>query len=56
MIAIIPKPLKIPLPDEPIVNSLNYNPFAYPFASEEYRINKTLSFDESFKKKLFKNF
>jgi len=50
------KPLKIPLADEPIVNSLNYNPFAYPFAGEEYRINKSLSFDESFKKRLLKIF
>jgi len=50
------KSLKIPLADEPIVNSLNYNPFAYPFASEEYRIIKSLSLDESFKKKFLKIF
>lgn len=50
------KPLKIPLADEPMVNSLNYNPFAYPFASEEYRLNKSLSLDDSFRKKLLKVF
>lgn len=50
------KPLKIPLPDEPIVNTLNYNPFSYPFSSEEYRINKSLLLDEFLKKKFLKIF
>jgi len=45
------KSLKVPSADEPIVNSLNYNPFAYPFSSEEYRINKYLNLDENFKRK-----
>jgi len=50
------KTLKIPSTDEPLVNTLNYNPFSYPFSSEEYRIKRSLYLDEAFLKKFSKLF